>query len=224
MRSVQVRKTGLRLSAWQQQPLGPPRPCLIQRPFQGQQKQERYRGTISNIYHRAVPHLPRILQPELWANIIPSSIRVKAREAFANRQHKKTNPATYFIWIYLLIGSQAIRIIQTKNEAATYSRKADLQIQKLREVIRKLHAGEDVDVEKALGTGIPEEEQAWEDAIKEIEREERLWTEAKQKKREALEQETREDAEHERVKFEASPVNSNLGNDTPGGLPSLKFY
>lgn len=81
-----------------------------------------------------------------------------------------------------------------------------MQIEKLREVIRKLQAGEEVDVEKALGTGVPEEEQAWEDALREIEEEERLWTEAQQRKRDELERQHQKAAKEEQLQQDASPI------------------
>lgn len=89
-------------------------------------------------------------------------------------------------------------------------RKADLQIEKLREVVRKLQAGEEVDVEKALGTGVPEEEAAWEEALREIEMEEQLWNQNKKTEHEAREQRKREVEEQERLKQDASPVNQSV--------------
>ncbi|KAK5070789.1 hypothetical protein LTR64_007434 [Lithohypha guttulata] len=161
----------------------------------------------SSLLDRAAPHLPRILQPSLWETVFPSTLRSKTRSLFSEQQRKPRNPATYFIWIYLLIGSQAIRIIQVKNEHNTFARKAEIQIEKLREVVRRLQAGEDVDVEKVLGTGVPEEEEAWEEALKEIENEERLWSESKKKKRQQREQRKKEAEEAQQREQDASPVN-----------------
>ena len=44
----------------------------------------------------------------------------------------------------------------------TFSQKTDRQIALLKEVIRKIQNGEEVDVEAALGTGNPERELDWE--------------------------------------------------------------
>ncbi|KAK5941195.1 hypothetical protein PMZ80_006472 [Knufia obscura] len=143
----------------------------------------------------------------MWENIIPTTFRSRTRELLTPKKEKPTNPATYFIWIYILIGSQAIRIIQVKNDYATYSRRAELQLEKLREVVRKLQAGEEVDVEKVLGTGVPEEEEAWEQALREIQEEERVWSEGKAAKRERKRL-AKEQAEKEaREREDASPVN-----------------
>lgn len=121
-----------------------------------------------------------------------------------------------------------MRILQVKNDHKTHMRKADVQIEKLREVVRKLQAGEEVDVEKALGTGVPEEEAAWEEALKEIEKEERVWNENKRKKREAREQRKKEAEEQERLKQDASPVNKIVEVDTDtAATPPLRnptFY
>jgi hypothetical protein len=85
------------------------------------------------------------------------------------------NPASYFIWIYIFIGSQAIRILRIKHEAAEHRRMADIKLELLRDVLDKLERGEDVDVERVLGTGDETAEQEWEQALREIESEERLW-------------------------------------------------
>lgn len=51
--------------------------------------------------------------------------------------------------------------IALRREFTNYSRKADAKIALLEDVIRRVHKGEDVDIEKALGTGDPEQEQEW---------------------------------------------------------------
>lgn len=167
--------------------------------------QRRHRSTF---LQRATPFLPRFLQPSTWSTIIPSSIRSATKDLFAENKKKTTNPATFFIWIYILIGSQAIRIIQVKNDQATFARKADLQIEKLREVIRRLQAGEEVDVEKMLGTGVQEEEDAWEEALREIEKEELIWAESKQEKRARKRLEKEQQALEQKEKEDANPISS----------------
>jgi len=144
----------------------------------------------------------------MWENIIPTTFRSKTKELVTLKEKKPTNPATYFIWIYLLIGSQAIRIVQVKNDYATFSRKSDLQLEKLREVVRKLQAGEEVDVEKVLGTGVPEEEEAWEQALREIQEEERVWTDSKRQKREKKRLEKEQAEQDAKEREDASPVNA----------------
>lgn len=94
-------------------------------------------------------------------------------------------------------------------------RRADLKIAQLREVVEKLQKGEAVDVEKVLGTGDPAQEQEWEDALREIENEERIWQESK-KKRDA--DRKRLEAEQDRLEAErrdASPVSESTGRKPP---------
>ena len=81
-------------------------------------------------------------------------------------------------------------------------RKAELKIAKLREVIEKLRKGEEVDVEKALGTGDETQELEWEEALREIENEDGIWQANKKKQREAK-------AKREAEEQEASPVNDS---------------
>lgn len=161
--------------------------------------------------------------------MIPPTIRAKSRALFSERRRRPTNPATYFIWIYLLIGSQAIRLLQVKNDYATYSRKAELQLEKLREVVRKLQAGEEVDVEKVLGTNDANEEEAWEEALREIEKEERIWAESKRQKRERKRREEEEREQGEKEREDASPINAaeesqpKMIDAQPGQAPKPPF-
>lgn len=53
-------------------------------------------------------------------------------------------------------------MISLRKEFTTFMRRADVRIGLLREVVEKLQRGEAVDVEKALGTGDPNEEVEWE--------------------------------------------------------------
>lgn len=75
------------------------------------------------------------------------------------------NPATFYIIIFTLIGSQAIRMMTLKNDYAAYCRTTDAKIELLREVIEKVKRGETVDVEKLLGTGDEAKEREWEEGM-----------------------------------------------------------
>ncbi|KAK3322570.1 hypothetical protein B0H66DRAFT_602008 [Apodospora peruviana] len=85
---------------------------------------------------------------------------------------KGWNPATYFIAMFLMIGSMSIQMIALRKDFATYARRTDVRIALLRETVEKLQRGEKVDVEKVLGAGDAEQEQQWQDVLKEIERDE----------------------------------------------------
>ncbi|ETN36962.1 uncharacterized protein HMPREF1541_07950 [Cyphellophora europaea CBS 101466] len=126
-------------------------------------------------------HVPRFAQPSIWKDIIPKPLR--SWPGSSKPAQNTRNPAYYFIWIYLLIGSQAIRILTIKREAAEEHRLADIKLRQLREVIEKLERGEEVDVEKALGTGNEEAEAEWEAALRELESEERLWQNNRSRRR-----------------------------------------
>ena len=79
-----------------------------------------------------------------------------------------------------------------KTELTAYSRKADLKIQQLREVVERLQRGEEVNVEKILGTGDETQEREWEEALQELQREDRVWQNNRQKKLEEGERLTKE--------------------------------
>lgn len=92
---------------------------------------------------------------------------------------KEWNPATFFIIIFLFIGSMSIQMIALKRDFDTFMRRSEVHIGLLREVVEKLQRGEEVDVEKTLGSGDAAKEKEWEEVLKEIEREDILKNEKK---------------------------------------------
>lgn len=144
--------------------------------------------------------LPRLAQGSIWQSIIPKSLRDRWNRTDKSGKKKPINPASYFIWIYLLIGSQSIRIIGVQTDFDEYMRKADLKLNKLRQVVQRLQKGEAVDVETALGTGDEIQEQEWEDALRELVEEDRVWQNNKKKAREENERLAREEQD-------ANPLN-----------------
>src|SRR5690349_7158416 len=71
--------------------------------------------------------VPRLAEGSIWESIIPKGIRDRWNGVDKLGKKKAVNPATYFIWIYLLIGSQAIRIMGVQTDFNTYMRKADIK-------------------------------------------------------------------------------------------------
>jgi hypothetical protein len=78
---------------------------------------------------------------------------------------KDWNPATFYIVIFLFIGSMSIQMIVLKKEFKTFMRRSETRIGLLREVVEKLQRGEEVNVGRALGTGDAEKEQEWEEGL-----------------------------------------------------------
>jgi hypothetical protein len=89
------------------------------------------------------------------------SIKKKAKS-------KEWNPATFFIVIFLFIGSMSIQMIALRNEFATFSRRADAKIGLLKEIIERIKNGEEVNVEGLLGTGDPQREKEWEEGMESL--------------------------------------------------------
>jgi len=87
----------------------------------------------------------------------------KKSEVSKKPKLKDWNPATFFICIFLLIGSMSIQMIALKNEDVAFTRRADAKITLLKEIIGRIKNGEDVDVEGLLGTGDKDREKEWED-------------------------------------------------------------
>ena len=92
--------------------------------------------------------------------MIPRFLR---RDKAAEKKPWTWNPASFFIIIFLLIGSQSIRIIGLQNEHDAYIRKMNAKLEVLKKVIEGIQRGEDVDVEKMLGTGDVQKEREWEE-------------------------------------------------------------
>ena len=121
-------------------------------------------GTVHS-YSSTAEALPRVAQPSLWYSVVPKFLRKsESSEVSVKRQKSKEwNPATFYIVIFLLIGSNAIQMIALRNDFTNFSRRADAKIGLLKEVIDRVQRGEDVDVEGLLGTGDVEKEKEWED-------------------------------------------------------------
>jgi hypothetical protein len=105
-----------------------------------------------------------IAQTSFWTSLIPKPLRKSSRAASKKKsKSKEWNPATFYICIFLLIGSMAIQMIALRNEFAAFSRRADAKIGLLKEIIERIQKGDDVDVEGLLGTGDSAREKEWEE-------------------------------------------------------------
>ncbi|KAF9877311.1 hypothetical protein CkaCkLH20_05011 [Colletotrichum karsti] len=142
-------------------------------------------ATLAQAAHRSfylqsrhASSLPTVAQLDFWKSLIPKPFRREEQlpgdpsiQRVKSKRKKEWNPATFYIVIFLLIGSMSINMLSTKQTFEAFSRQADVRIGVLKEVVEKLQRGENVDVEKALGTGDPQKELEWEEMLKEIERE-----------------------------------------------------
>jgi DMSO reductase anchor subunit len=80
------------------------------------------------------------------------------------KRSRQWNPATFYIVVFLLIGSMAINSISLRQSFETFMRQTDVRIGLLREVVERIQRGEKFDVEKALGAGNAAKEQEWADS------------------------------------------------------------
>jgi len=119
---------------------------------------------------RLASSLPTVAQQSFWKSLVPKPLRPEKLApdvaALRKRKAKDWNPATFYIIIFLLIGSMSIHLIVLKRDFATFMRQSDVKIGLLREVVERIQKGESVDVEQALGTGNPEKEVEWEDCTR----------------------------------------------------------
>lgn len=107
--------------------------------------------------------VPKIAQASTWQSIIPKFFRGGGSNISPKTRSKEWNPATFYVVIWTLIGSQAIQMLVLRKDFENYTRKADAKIRLLREVIQKVNNGETVDVERLLGTGDEVKEREWEE-------------------------------------------------------------
>ncbi|KAI0969392.1 hypothetical protein F4678DRAFT_173239 [Xylaria arbuscula] len=128
----------------------------------------------SQIRHQS--SAPTVAQASFWKSLIPKPFRSNPKPTVdwgvpekKKPKSKEWNPATFYIVIFLFIGSMAIQMIALKRDFSTFMRRAEVRIGLLREVVEKLQRGEEVDVEKALGTGDVEKEKEWDEVLREIE-------------------------------------------------------
>ncbi|RKF83456.1 hypothetical protein GcM3_013049 [Golovinomyces cichoracearum] len=117
--------------------------------------------TPSNKYATAA----NVTRPSFWLSLIPKSLRNPRPKRWQNTNKKEWNPATFFIISFLLIGSNSIQMIALKRDFTTFSRKTNVRINLLQDVIERIKNGEKVDVESILGTGNEKIEQEWEDGM-----------------------------------------------------------
>ena len=72
-------------------------------------------------------------------------------------------PATPFMMLGLLLGSQSVRLIVLRMDREKMREKTEARLRTLREVLEAVMAGEDVDVRARLGTGKEQDEREWEE-------------------------------------------------------------
>ena len=147
------------------------------------------------------------------------------RERTSAPTSREWNPATPFIVLSLLVGSQAIQILWLKQERAHALRKAEAKIGLLKEVIERVQNGEDVDVEKVLGTGDEASEREWAEVLQEVRDEEALFQSRKRRKalREAAAKEEQASLE-EAAKEAAQQATREEGRVKVESIGGVKFY
>ncbi|KAI5293290.1 hypothetical protein KEM52_005679 [Ascosphaera acerosa] len=136
-------------------------------------------------------HLPRVIDPETYRAVLPRAWRVapadgtqtsatdhptpSSSSTAAPASAPPRNPAWFYVLMFMFIGSQAIHSLVLRKEREAFDRASDARIRVLRELIKRLQRGEEVDVRRVLGTGDERAEKSWEELIREIEEEEELW-------------------------------------------------
>lgn len=115
--------------------------------------------------------LPTVAQPAFWRSLVPKPFRREERlpddpmiQRVRPKRSRQWNPATFYIVVFLLIGSMAINSISLRQSFETFMRQTDVRIGLLREVVERIQRGEKFDVEKALGAGNAAKEQEWADS------------------------------------------------------------
>ncbi|KAG5925873.1 hypothetical protein E4U42_003850 [Claviceps africana] len=111
-----------------------------------------------------------ITDASFWKSLIPKPFRRENRPTNERTRPKDWNPATYFIVMFLFIGSMSIQMIALRKQSERYQRQSTVRMEQLREALRRLKNGEDVDVDRLLG-GADEvqSDTDWEELLKAME-------------------------------------------------------
>ncbi|KAJ2907211.1 hypothetical protein MKZ38_006505 [Zalerion maritima] len=115
-----------------------------------------------------------------WKRLVPKPFR--KGEGPKRAKSKEWNPMTFYIALFLLIGSMSINTIAHRKDVEKFNRQSSVRIDLLKDVIERVKKGEKFDVENELGAGDPGKEQGWEELIKEFERDESLRNKQAQEK------------------------------------------
>lgn len=105
-----------------------------------------------------------VVDAGFWKSLVPKPLRKESRMARAQSRSREWNPATYFIVMFLFVGSMSIQMIVLRKQTDQYLRQSAVRIGLLREVVEKIRNGEEVDVAKVLGTGDSQREADWEES------------------------------------------------------------
>lgn len=133
-----------------------PRTCSCQSRFTLQQYQCISTGRMT----------PKIADASMWNSVIPKFLRSgsqKGPKQGADAGIMERHPSVFYILMFILIGSQAIHLLQLRTSHENFLRSTNSKIRQLSEVIDRLKNGEDVDVRKTLGTGNKASEDEWEE-------------------------------------------------------------
>ena len=76
---------------------------------------------------------------------------------------------------FLLLTTSYLNLLGAQHVHTDYSISSKARINTLKKVIERIHAGEEVDVTRELGTGVRHDEVGWEDLLKDIEQQEIEW-------------------------------------------------
>ncbi|KAH8719364.1 hypothetical protein GQ44DRAFT_623585 [Phaeosphaeriaceae sp. PMI808] len=169
------------------------------------------------LHHRCIS-LPTILQPSFWGSMVPKPLRSRSDQP----RSREWNPATPYIILGLLVGSQAIQILWLKQERGHSLRKAEAKIGLLKEVIERVQRGEDVPVESILGTGNAESEKEWTELLKNIENEDVLFQ--SKKKRRALRQAAEQEAAETLGKEQSEDTKTDQSKVQVESVGGVRFY
>lgn len=105
-----------------------------------------------------------IMDSGFWKSLVPKPLRRENRKALKKNTKKgEWNPMTFYIVMFLFIGSMSIQMIALRNSTDRYVRQSAVRIGLLKEIVERIQNGEDVDVEKLLGTGDAQKEADWEE-------------------------------------------------------------
>jgi hypothetical protein len=92
-----------------------------------------------------------VVDTGFWTSLIPKPLRRENRKGPKRKKSREWNPATFFIVMFLFVGSMSIQLIALRNQTERYNRQSTVRIEQLRAALKRLQNGEEVNVDKLLG-------------------------------------------------------------------------
>lgn len=131
-------------------------------------------------FRRAGSTYRSVFSLSLWKSLIPKPLRNLAISPTHIRICSQPDPMTFYILMFLLIGSMSIHLITLRKAMDHFESQSYVQIEAMKELIEKLRNGQTVGAETSLGVRSLHKENSRKILIEEIRRDQPSENQGKQ--------------------------------------------